>query len=386
MTATTIPAAPEHRGPIREFGSAVATIMTKELRSRMRGRRAFVILTLYLGLLALIAYGVQVVATPEAQAAAGRGGAEAVPGANASALIGQSIFTVLSILQVVLVSVLAPAFTAAQISLEREKQTLDLLISTPLRPGAIVVGKLLTALAFVVLMIVAAIPITAIVLMYGGASIGDIVNQQLILLATAIGFGAVGIFASALTKRTQSATVVTYCAVIACILGSAMLYSFWTAIAERENPLGIGSNDTAPELIRYVNPMVAMLDVVSTVEPAGGTRITRPLYEIFGPDLAAGFTFVDVPPGEPRGGDGREEPPPADGAAFGGKADAYWWPRFVATFLIAAGLFTLASMRLVVPTGLRRSPWPRRRRHLAVTNDPGIDDVQAEAAPEGTEL
>ncbi|HEY6609047.1 MAG TPA: ABC transporter permease subunit [Candidatus Limnocylindria bacterium] len=353
----------------------MTTIMTKELRSRMRGRRAFIVLTVYLGLLALIAYGVQLVATPAAQAAAGIGLGEAIPGANASAFIGQSIFTVLSILQVVLVSVLAPAFTAGQISLEREKQTLDLLISTPLRPGAIVVGKLLTALAFVVLMIVAAIPITAIVLMYGGASIVDIVNQQLVLLATAVGFGAVGIFASALTKRTQSATVVTYCAVIACILGSAMLYGFWSALADRENPLGIASNDAPPELIRYVNPMVAMLDVVSTVEPPGGTRLTRPLYEIFGTDLASGFTEVDVAPGMPAGDDGRREAPVGDGIAFGGKAANYWWPRFVATFLIAGGAFALASMRLVVPAGMRRLPWPTRQRQVLVAGGPSIDEV-----------
>ena len=58
-----------------------------------------------------------------------------------------------------------------------------------MRPGAIVLGKLLAALAFVVLMIVAAVPITAIVLMYGGASVEDIVRQQLVLLATAVGAG-----------------------------------------------------------------------------------------------------------------------------------------------------------------------------------------------------
>ena len=89
------------------------------------------------------------------------------------------------------------------------------------------VGKLATALAFVVLMIVAAVPISAIVLMYGGAEVSDIVRQQLVLLSTAIGFGAIGIFASALMKRTQAATVLAYSVVIACILGSAMLFGFW---------------------------------------------------------------------------------------------------------------------------------------------------------------
>ena len=181
----------------------------------MRGRRAFVVLTVYLGILALITYGVYVVVAPNAQGIAGGFGGGFGGQANASALIGQSIFTLLSIFQLILVCFIAPAFTAGQISLEREKQTLDLLISTPMRPGAIVVGKLAAALAFVVLMIVAAIPITAIVLMYGGASVDDIVRQQLGAAGHGAVLGAIGLFYSALLKRTQAATVLTYITVLA---------------------------------------------------------------------------------------------------------------------------------------------------------------------------
>ncbi|MDQ2673430.1 MAG: ABC transporter permease, partial [Chloroflexota bacterium] len=210
MTAAAPTMGAARRSPAREFFAAVGTIMVKELRSRMRGRRAFIVLTVYLALLACIAYGTYLVVEPIASSRAGDGFASA----NASAFIGRSIFTVLSVLQIVLVCVIAPAFTAGQISLEREKQTLDLLISTPLRPGAIVIGKLATALAFVILMIVAAMPISALVFMYGGAEIHNIVQQQLVLLSSAIGFGAIGIFASALLKRTQAATVMSYSAVI----------------------------------------------------------------------------------------------------------------------------------------------------------------------------
>ena len=164
MTAAAAVNLTGRRSVPREWLGSVATILVKELRSRMRGRRAFVVLTLYLGLLALIAWAVYAVVGPEARRSAlGMGGLEV---ANASALIGQMIFTALSVFQIILVCFIAPAFTAGQVSLEREKQTLDLLISTPLRPSAIVVGKLLAALAFVMLMIVAAVPISALVAIY----------------------------------------------------------------------------------------------------------------------------------------------------------------------------------------------------------------------------
>ena len=47
------------------------------------------------------------------------------------------------------------AFTAGQISLEREKQTLEMLTATPISSLAIVIGKLLSALAYVFLLIAA---------------------------------------------------------------------------------------------------------------------------------------------------------------------------------------------------------------------------------------
>ncbi len=226
MTATgTSIARPPRASAAREFMAAVGTIMVKELRSRMRGRRAFIVLTVYLGILALITYGVYVDRRPERARWLRRlrlaRRTHRRSSASRSSRRSRSSSSIL-------VAFIAPAFTAGQISLEREKQTLDLLISTPMRPAAIVVGKLAAALAFVVLMIVAAVPITAIVLMYGGASIDDIVRQQVVLLATALLLGAIGLFFSALLKRTQAATVLTYITMLALTLGTAMLFIFWT--------------------------------------------------------------------------------------------------------------------------------------------------------------
>jgi ABC-type transport system involved in multi-copper enzyme maturation permease subunit len=381
MTASSATIGTGRRSPVREFTSSVATIMVKELRSRMRGRRAFVVLTLYLGVLALITYGAYVVVGSGSASIDGRFGTSE---ANASARIGQSIFSVLSVFQVILVAMIAPAFTAGQISLEREKQTLDLLISTPLRPGAIIIGKLLTALAFVVLMIAAAIPITAIVLMYGGASIGDIVRQQVVLLAVAVGFGAIGLFASALMRRTQSATVLTYCTVLAFTLGTAMVYAFWNEVAAASDEGLIGVQDSAPEQLRYLNPMVGMLDIISAVEVNGPTRFTSALYELFGTDLAVTSGFA-VP-----GCDGFDcaVPPDAPIDQFGGgslHASGYWWPRVAGSFMLVAVVLTLVSMRLIVPAGMRGF---RRRAHAPLPPSdaddmaaPSIDDIEIEARP-----
>jgi ABC-2 type transport system permease protein len=379
MTAASSTLGVPRRAAAREFVSSVVTIMVKELRSRMRGRRAFIVLTVYLAILALITYGVYVVVAPNARGMVGGGfGGGGFGGqANASALIGQSIFTLLSIFQLILICFIAPAFTAGQISLEREKQTLDLLISTPMRPAAIVIGKLAAALAFVVLMIVAAVPITAIVLMYGGASVDDIVRQQLVLLATALVLGAIGLFFSALLKRTQAATVLTYITLLALTLGTTMIFIFWTVVANQtENGFGIGPPKRAPEQLMYVNPGIAMLDVVANTEPGGFGGINQMLAQLRGdaPNFDTGMECIgdECRPVDQFGN-------PIEGAVETGSG--YWWPRVSLTFVAIAALLTFAATRLVVPAGMRWAFRRPGRRGGATPAAVAVGDTGREGAP-----
>jgi ABC-type transport system involved in multi-copper enzyme maturation permease subunit len=350
MTAAEATIGVPRRSAFRELLVGIGTIMTKELRSRMRGRRAFIVLTVYLGILALLTYGVYTVIAPNARTMGGAG----LANANASALIGQSVFTALSFFQLILVCFIAPAFTAGQISLEREKQTLDLLVSTPLRPAAIVLGKLAAALAFVVLMIVAALPIVAIVLMYGGATVGDLVRQQVVLLVTALLLGAIGLFYSALLKRTQAATVLTYITMLAMTLGTTLLFIFLWAVLSNSTEPNFGRPRVPPEQVLYANPGVAMLDVIAPAEPGGGTGVSNMLSGLRGGAFAVG------------GGDGAVEcfgdvcePVDVVGNPFGDDSTGYWWPRIAITYLLASALLTFAATRLVVPAGMR---WAFRRR------------------------
>ncbi|HEX2766728.1 MAG TPA: ABC transporter permease subunit [Candidatus Limnocylindria bacterium] len=362
MTATAAPiGAPglPRRAAMRDLLSGVGTIMSKELRSRMRGRRAFVVLTVYLGILALLTYGVYIIVAPNARAS-GMG----LAAANASALVGQSIFAALSIFQLVLVCFIAPAFTAGQISLEREKQTLDLLVSTPMRPTAIVLGKLAAALAFVVLMIVAAVPIVAIVLMYGGATIGDIVRQQLVLLVTALALGAVGLFYSALLKRTQAATVLTYITMLALTLGTGLIFIFWTVVANQTDEPNLGAPRLAPEQVLWLNPGVAMLDVIAPAEPGGGNNLARALAELHGERTLFGG-------GEVRCDGDICQPVDVFGNPIGsGDTTGHWWPRVGLTYLVGAAILTFLATRLVVPAGMR---WAFRRRHSGAAAATGVD-------------
>jgi hypothetical protein len=73
-----------------------------------------------------------------------------------------------------------------------------------------VLGKLISALAFILLLLIVAIPLQSLAFLMGGVSISEVLLSFELLTVTAIGYSAVGIFFSALTRRTLTASVLTY--------------------------------------------------------------------------------------------------------------------------------------------------------------------------------
>ena len=250
---------------LRGTGGGMAAVGVKELRGRMRGRRAFVILTIYLVLLGGFALMVELIL--ERTYSTGFGGGNGM----ATASIGQGIFAALLMLETLQVAFLAPAATAGAISLEREKRTLELLVVTPISSPAIVLGKLFSALIYVWLLIAASIPLTAVVFVYGGVAPEDILKGYLVLVVTALGFGAFGLFASSLVKRTQAATAISVFGVLFASIGTIFLLVFWQAMASSDNGRGTGViKGSPPHVIAYLNPFLAQVDVLCGTESSFG--------------------------------------------------------------------------------------------------------------------
>jgi hypothetical protein len=213
--------------------------------------------------------------------------------------------------------------------------------------------------------------------MYGGVSLENIVQAQVVLLLSAIGFGVIGLFCSALIKRTQSATVVAYSAVLFLTVGTFFIWRLWTAGLSGTAPEALGVPNRAPEQLLYLNPAVAMVEIVADTEITTGD-MGKIMAEIRGtggiqcrgdfcfPITGGGVVPTDVKPG--GNGDCPANMRCADEPAIQTVFDpqpietGHFWPRFAFTFAGLSLLLTLASMRLVVPAGLgfrlrrRRSP------------------------------
>ncbi len=263
--ASTAPAMATQRrrrsplGIFRRTAGGVGAVGVKELRGRMRGRRAFVILSLYLVLLAGFAWMVELIM--ERTYSTGFGGSATF----ATAAIGQGIFVSILMLETLLVAFLAPMATAGSISLEREKQTLEMLAATPITSAAIVIGKLLSALIYVWLLIAASIPLTAVVFVFGGVAPEDLLHGYLVLIVTALGLGAFGLLCSSLVKRTQAASAITIFGVLALSIGSLFVIVFWQALAGADEGRGTGPiKGSPPAPLMFLNPFLAQADVAPT--------------------------------------------------------------------------------------------------------------------------
>ncbi len=134
-----------------------------------------------------------------------------------------TIYGIITGSQFLLILFLIPGISSGVISSEREKQTLDILLSTRLTPFQIMKGKLLASLSLMLLLGISSLPITALVFAVGGITFLQLLQFQLFLLITSIYLGSIGIFFSSLCKRTTLSTVCSYTTVLIITVGLAML-------------------------------------------------------------------------------------------------------------------------------------------------------------------
>lgn len=223
-------------------------VLARELKQRMRGRHVWLVVTLYLGVLAVILRWVYVAVVRED---AFGGGSSLLAAATA----GRAIFEWLLFFMLLLVCFIVPGLTAGAISGERERQTMVALQLTLLRPRSIVAGKLLASLAFVVLLIIASLPLVTIPFLVGGVALPEVVKGLWMVLVTALTLACLTLACSAVLRRTQTATVVAYGLTLGLVLGTLMFYG------AQQIPRASGSARPKPWILA-LNPFAATADVV----------------------------------------------------------------------------------------------------------------------------
>jgi len=239
---------------IRAF--RVNPVMLKELRGRMRGVRAFLVLTVYLGLMSGFAMLLYLVYNSLTYTS----------GSAAAGEVGRVLFMGVVGIELLLIIFIAPAFTAGAITGERERQTYDLLRTTLLASPSFVIGKLESALGYILLLLLAGIPLQSIAFIFGGVSELELILSFVILTVTAIALGTVGIYFSAALPRTLSASVRAYTVIVVAMFISPVVLLVVLDLILRLL-FESGSTLNAPLLeaiLRYLSLLVSSVNPITT--------------------------------------------------------------------------------------------------------------------------
>ncbi len=171
-------------------------VLQRELISNLRTPRAFLLMLVYqiaLASVVLIAY------PRDAKIDLSRESASA-----------QRLVDFFFVGQFAIASLMAPSFTAGAISGEKERKTYEMLLASPLRPWVIVSGKLIAALAHLVVLVSGSLPIIMLCLPLGGVSIYELLAAYVGLLSAIFLFGSISMYCSSYFKRTSASLVVSY--------------------------------------------------------------------------------------------------------------------------------------------------------------------------------
>lgn len=223
-------------GPVRFLQSLKRNpIITKELRGRMRSWRALFNLGLYVGILSVFAILTYAVSMPRSSNYTGYYGYSSYYYNSGFERLGSSIFSGIIVVQLLLIGLLAPGFTAGVLSGEKERQTYEILLLTLLRPVDIVLGKLFSTLSYLFLLIIAAIPVESIVFLVGGVGFDQLIVGLVVPLVATLMLGTLGVMWSSFLQTSGRASRSTYITVIVLVLGlpalgiplSMLIYGFY---------------------------------------------------------------------------------------------------------------------------------------------------------------
>lgn len=184
------------------------------------------------------------------------------------------LFIMLSILQMALVMFITPGLTAGAISSEREKQTLNMLLMTTQSSWQIILGKLMSSIAFLGLLLVAGLPLYSIVFLFGGVSPLQLITIFFFYFITMLAIGSIGIFFSTYTKRTITSMIATYGSMV--FLGGFTAFFFFVGmIIDQTVLMGAGSFSPLTYFWASINPGALVITILSG-DMANG------LYELVG--------------------------------------------------------------------------------------------------------
>lgn len=193
-------------------------VLQHELLSNLRMPRAFILLGVYVGLLG----GVVLLAWPQDQTLD-----------LAQPVAAKRLVNLFFLGQFMLAAMMAPSFTAGAITGEKERHSYEMLLASPLRPGAIVLGKFLAALLHLGILVLCSLPIVMLCLPLGGVGIYEVFAAYFAMISAIGLFGVISLWASSYFGRTSSSLLVSYLLILPLAIVGVLIWNALGADGQR---------------------------------------------------------------------------------------------------------------------------------------------------------
>lgn len=209
--------------------------------------------------------------------------------------LGSNYFVAIVVAQLFLACMLAPSFSAPTIAGEKERQTYDVLLVTLLRPGDIIIGKLFSSLAYLLLVTIAGVPIASVAFLMGGLGPDQLLAAVVVILVTGLMLGTIGIFWSSAMNRSVAASRNAFINILLLYFVLPLLVIYGLNLAFQPYPTSFhfsiyAENDLKDAMMwaASINPMYAIVDTNEILKNRPGSNI------IFFGNTSKEFLFTPV--------------------------------------------------------------------------------------------
>ena len=173
-------------------------------------------------------------------------------------------YVVMALGQAILLLFIVPALSSTAICSEREKQTLDILLSSKLTPFQIIIGKVSASSLRVIILIISTMPLYAMGAIIGVVKISNILSLIVFFIVNTIFVSSIGVFVSTYIKTSKVSTALSYALVLFIYIGIIVIT--WAILMITVYKMSMSGNTltTVPKAspIVYLSPVVGFVSLL----------------------------------------------------------------------------------------------------------------------------
>lgn len=192
-------------------------VLQNELIANLRTTRTFVLLFAYVALLGLLIFA----AWP---------GDQRIDMSNSDK--AKPLVNLLFLGQYTLMSLMAPSFAAGAITGEKERDSFEMLLASPMKPSAIVLGKLAASLCPLAELMIGSLPVVMLCLPLGGVQFFEILAAYLAMISSVALFVMISLWCSSYFVRTSASLVVSYLMILPLAMAGVFIWQALDQLGE----------------------------------------------------------------------------------------------------------------------------------------------------------